>query len=185
MDRCPAREARTRPLVLVVQRHDDTRELYAIALSAMGFDVASARDGAQAYRRACEMRPDIVVTDLPMPESDGWQFLQDLVLGSVLSIDIGLTNEFAGGDADLLVLNLLDPATNFTLVDTNLDQLAGPVPFQDALFVHNFATSQFVTASVSTPLLAIATVSEPGNWMLVMIGGALLLCGRTLRWIDA
>ena len=114
------------------------------------------------------------------------QFIQDLVLSTVLSINLAVTNQFAGGDADLLVLNLLDPATNFSLIDTNLDQLAGPLPFQDALFVYNFATGQFATASVSTPLLpitTITTVDEPSNWLLMIAGGALLMCARTLRWM--
>jgi CheY-like chemotaxis protein len=78
MDRRHPRNPPTRPLVLVVEGHEDTRALYAFALSAMGFDVVAAQDGAEAYRRACELRPDIIVTDVPMPNYDGWQFLEDL-----------------------------------------------------------------------------------------------------------
>jgi two-component system cell cycle response regulator DivK len=77
MDRRRPRKPPTRPLVLVVDGHEDTRALYALALSAMGFDVVVAQDG-DAYRRAWETHPDIVVTDLPRPNDDGWQFLHDL-----------------------------------------------------------------------------------------------------------
>jgi CheY-like chemotaxis protein len=52
--------------------------LYAEALSAMGFEVVAANDGTEASRRAWEIRPDVIVTELPMPHYDGWQFLQDL-----------------------------------------------------------------------------------------------------------
>jgi CheY-like chemotaxis protein len=52
--------------------------LYAVALSAEGFDVVAVGDGAYAYREAFAIRPDIIVTDLPMPNLDGWQLLQDL-----------------------------------------------------------------------------------------------------------
>lgn len=37
-----------------------------------------ATDGSEAFTRACETHPDIIVTELPMPHYDGWQFLQDL-----------------------------------------------------------------------------------------------------------
>src|SRR5262249_54197256 len=50
----------------------------ALALSAMGFDVVAAEDGTEAYRRACEVHPDIIVADLPMPNYEAWQPLQDL-----------------------------------------------------------------------------------------------------------
>ena len=47
-----------RPLVLIVEGHDDTRAMYALALSAMGFDVVATQDGTEAYRRAWEIHPD-------------------------------------------------------------------------------------------------------------------------------
>jgi two-component system cell cycle response regulator DivK len=78
MDRRRPRNPPTRPLVLVVEGHEDTRELYTLALSASGFEVTTIVDGAEAYRRAWELHPDIIVTDLPMPNRDGCQFLQDL-----------------------------------------------------------------------------------------------------------
>ena len=67
-----------RPLVLLVDEHEDTREMYALALSAMGFDIVAAEDGRDAYRRAWQIHPDAIVADLPMPNYEEWQFLQDL-----------------------------------------------------------------------------------------------------------
>lgn len=64
--------------MLVVEGHEDTRVLFELALPAMGFDVVAARDGDDTYGRAWETHPDIIVTDLPMPNDDGWQFLHDL-----------------------------------------------------------------------------------------------------------
>ncbi len=61
-----------RPIVLVVDAHDETRALYALALSALGFDVVAAQDGDDAWRRVCEEHPDIIVTDLQLPNHDGW-----------------------------------------------------------------------------------------------------------------
>jgi two-component system cell cycle response regulator DivK len=76
MDRRRPRNPPMRLLVLVVEGHEDTRELYTLALSASGFEVAAIADGAEAYRRAWELHPDIIVTDLP--NRDGRQFLQNL-----------------------------------------------------------------------------------------------------------
>ena len=78
MDRRRPRNLPTRPLVLIVEGHEDTRALYALALSAMGFDVVAERDGTEAFRRAWELHPDIIVTDLRLPNGDGWQVLQDM-----------------------------------------------------------------------------------------------------------
>jgi two-component system, cell cycle response regulator DivK len=79
MDCCrPPRNPPARPLVLIIEGHDDTRALYALALSANGFEVVAVAERAEAVRRAWEIHPDVIVTDLPMPGCDGQQFLQDL-----------------------------------------------------------------------------------------------------------
>jgi two-component system, cell cycle response regulator DivK len=78
MDRRRFRNLPQRPLVLLVERHEDTRELYAVGLSVSGFDVAAIADVAEAPRRAWELHPDVLVTDLPMPNGDGWRLLQNV-----------------------------------------------------------------------------------------------------------
>ena len=67
-----------RPLVLLVEGHEDTRAMYALALSASGFDVIAAQDGPEAYARAWEFHPDVIVADLPTPDKGGWTFLHIL-----------------------------------------------------------------------------------------------------------
>ncbi len=67
----------SRPLVLVAEDHDDTRELYLVSLSASGFEVISL-DGAQAFTRVWETHPDIIVTDLMLHPRDGFDLLRDL-----------------------------------------------------------------------------------------------------------
>jgi len=67
-----------RPLVLLVEDYEATSALYALALSASGFEVVPATDGTEAFKRASEIHPDIIVTDLAMPNCDGWQFVRDL-----------------------------------------------------------------------------------------------------------
>jgi CheY-like chemotaxis protein len=78
MDRRRPRNPPGRPLVLIVEADDDSRAMYALALSAMGFDVVAAQGGTEAYRRAWDIHPDIIVTDLPRPDGDAWQLLDNL-----------------------------------------------------------------------------------------------------------
>jgi CheY-like chemotaxis protein len=67
-----------RPLALVVDDSDDTREMYAVALRLEGFTVEEARDGHEAFDKAVELLPDIIVTDLSMPVMDGWETIRRL-----------------------------------------------------------------------------------------------------------
>jgi CheY-like chemotaxis protein len=78
MDRRRPRNIPSRPLVLVVDDHDDTRELYVQGLVSFGFEAIGEADCQQACRRAWEYHPDIVVTDLTLRGGDGWQLIQDL-----------------------------------------------------------------------------------------------------------
>ena len=78
MDRRRPRNRPPRPLVLVVDDHDDTREMYVLSLGLFGFEAIGAADGQQACHRAWEFLPDIVVTDLTLRGGDGWQLIQDL-----------------------------------------------------------------------------------------------------------
>jgi two-component system, cell cycle response regulator DivK len=67
-----------RPLVLLVEDHQDTRDLYCAYLSVKGFDVRTARNGIEGFSRACEELPDVVVTDILLPNIDGWELVRRL-----------------------------------------------------------------------------------------------------------
>jgi CheY-like chemotaxis protein len=66
------------PRVLIVDGHDDTCELYAVGLAFFGFETVTIEDGAYAFRRARETRPDIIVTEIALPRRDGWTLVDDL-----------------------------------------------------------------------------------------------------------
>ena len=67
-----------RPLVLMMDPDLDTRAMYAFALSGIGFDVVPVADGEHAWTRAWQMKPDVIVTDLPLKESERWTLLRML-----------------------------------------------------------------------------------------------------------
>jgi CheY-like chemotaxis protein len=59
------------PLVLLVDDDRDTREMYSEYLTHSGMRVTSANCGRRALERAHEQLPNVVVTDIAMPEMDG------------------------------------------------------------------------------------------------------------------
>jgi Response regulator receiver domain len=68
----------TRPIALVIDNYDDTREVYAEVLRLEGFRVEGASDGREALQKAVELLPDIIITDLYMPIMDGWETIRRL-----------------------------------------------------------------------------------------------------------
>lgn len=64
--------------VLVVDDDPVVARLYSLYLRGRGFEVGSASDGEQAMALALERRFDLVITDLAMPQLDGWGLIQRL-----------------------------------------------------------------------------------------------------------
>jgi PAS domain S-box-containing protein len=61
--------------VLVVEDHDDARELVAGVLESAGARVLAASTAREAVRCATEVRPDVLVADLGLPGEDGYVVL--------------------------------------------------------------------------------------------------------------
>ncbi|MFN2512189.1 MAG: response regulator [Pyrinomonadaceae bacterium] len=57
--------------ILVVDDFDDTRLLLKTWLEKKGFNVVEAENGNQAVSAAQEVRPDLIIMDIEMPELDG------------------------------------------------------------------------------------------------------------------
>lgn len=98
------------------------------------------------------------------------EFTQDLVLGAALHFGLSFSNNFAGGDPDRLVLALLDPGTNFSLVTTNLD-LTDATSVEDALLTVDFtggAGNLIRQATASNPAVGVAVVPSPEPWSLAV-----------------
>lgn len=53
-----------RPVVLIVDTHQDTCDMYCEFLNVSGFTTAQATNGIDGLERACTQVPDVVVTDL-------------------------------------------------------------------------------------------------------------------------
>ncbi len=64
--------------VLIVDDEADGREALAELTGRWGYDVQTAADGTEALRRAIEWHPDIILSDLVMPNMDGLWLLRAL-----------------------------------------------------------------------------------------------------------
>lgn len=65
-----------RASVLVVDDEPDLRLALRALLHRAGFGVEEARDGREGLRAVHEVRPDVVLLDVEMPEMDGWGALE-------------------------------------------------------------------------------------------------------------
>lgn len=64
--------------ILVVEDEDDIALALKILLTRNGHEVARAADGHSGLRAADEMRPDLVLLDIGLPDIDGWSVLSRL-----------------------------------------------------------------------------------------------------------
>jgi CheY-like chemotaxis protein len=60
-----------RPLVLVVEDHDDTRFMLRYLMENRGCTVVEAGDGESAVRLTESMNPDLILMDSSLPKLDG------------------------------------------------------------------------------------------------------------------
>jgi len=144
MDRRRPRRQPGRPLVLIVDGHDDTRELYVIALASFGFEAVAIDDGALAFERAWQAHPDLIVTEISLPQLDGWSLVEDLKRDS-RTRDIPIVvltghNESRvreRAERDGCAAVLVKPCLPETLADTLREVLGGSPEYEQASVPHS------------------------------------------------
>jgi PAS domain S-box-containing protein len=65
-------------VILVVEDHDDAREMIAGVFEAAGARVLSASTTMEAVERVAQVKPDALVADLGLPGEDGYELLNRL-----------------------------------------------------------------------------------------------------------
>ena len=63
---------------LIVEDSEDTLALLSTLFDREGAQVRTASSASEALERAVERRPDLVVSDIGMPDTDGFEFLRQL-----------------------------------------------------------------------------------------------------------
>ena len=66
------------PTILVAEDNADQRSLYVALLSGVGYRVLEASDGAEAVEIARQTHPGLVLMDVTMPGTSGWNAVRTL-----------------------------------------------------------------------------------------------------------
>jgi DNA-binding response OmpR family regulator len=64
--------------ILIVEDDPETRDFATIVLELKGYDVVIARNGREGLAQARTEHPDLIVTDLRMPELNGLEMIRQL-----------------------------------------------------------------------------------------------------------
>jgi two-component system CheB/CheR fusion protein len=62
--------------ILVVENHEDSRRYLAMYLSGCDHRVATAASMQEALAMAPEAEYDVLISDIGLPDGDGWELLQ-------------------------------------------------------------------------------------------------------------
>lgn len=91
-----------RARVLVVEDDPDLRELWRQVLERAGFAVETSASGRDAAPRCRAERFDLVLTDIVMPDMDGFELLQQLARDVPTTAVIAISGGGALGDRTYL-----------------------------------------------------------------------------------
>jgi CheY-like chemotaxis protein len=64
--------------ILVIEDDADAREILHLLLTEQGFIIKVAEDGYEALKLTESMHPDLIITDLQMPNLDGIGLIKEL-----------------------------------------------------------------------------------------------------------
>ncbi len=122
--------ADNRLLVAVVDDEPAMREVLAMRLKSWGYDVCLAADGREAQHMIEEKAPDLVISDVVMPELSGLDLLEAL-RGSAGTREVVLITAF--GDVDMAVEAMKKGARDF---------LTKPLDYENLQIILNKASEE-------------------------------------------
>ncbi len=181
-------------IILVVDDEVGIRELLSEILIDEGYDVRLAENATAARRIRTELRPDLVLLDIWMPDTDGISLLKEWHVGGQLSMPVVMMS--GHGTIDTAVEATRFGAFDFLEKPIGLQKLLSTVqkalkhdapPLHPPLTLEAFGRSAFVKEFKRRLEQAAAKSS------LVMIkgvtGGMAEICARTLLpprapWLD-
>lgn len=74
----PGGKSRSGPLVLLVDDDEKVRELVRVNLEFEGYSVREAGSAEEGLSAIEEAKPDLVLLDVMMPQTDGWEMLRKI-----------------------------------------------------------------------------------------------------------
>jgi CheY-like chemotaxis protein len=64
--------------ILIIDDHEDTRRIYGEILRFGDFQVLEAGDGTSGLERVRDSRPDLVILDVSLPVTSGYEVLSEI-----------------------------------------------------------------------------------------------------------
>lgn len=109
-----------KPVVLLFEDEDMTREKLTRVLKNEGWDVFAAADGEEGLKMFYEIKIDVIIADLKMPKKDGIQVLRE-VKKSKLDCEVIMLTGY--GDETSAIQALREGAINYLKKPIDLDQI--------------------------------------------------------------
>ena len=106
--------------ILIVDDEEDIRDVLAMTLADIGYEVLTAENGQAALSLFKEEHPSIVMTDIKMPVMDGIELLRRIKQENRDTEVLMVTGH---GDMDLAIKSLKNDAVDFITKPINVDIL--------------------------------------------------------------
>ena len=137
--------------ILVVDDAQDICRLLSDILEAEGYEVTDASNGNEGLRALYEFRPALIITDVSMPDMDGWTFLERIrqltevpvIMLSALSAEYDKVRGLRTGADDYIVKPLqqgeLVARVNAVLRRVRQDGVKEEAVYEDSALYIDFA----------------------------------------------
>ena len=120
------------PTILSIEDGPEMHMLYRVLLSRHNFKVVGALGGAEALSKIADVRPDVILLDLMLPDMSGWEVLRrikddDLIRAIPVIVVSALSRESErahAAETGLVADFVAKPFTPQELVDSILRVLA-------------------------------------------------------------
>jgi DNA-binding NarL/FixJ family response regulator len=113
------------PRLLLADDHQMLRQGLRRSMEDEGFEVVGeASDGAEAVRMACDLRPDVVLMDVSMPEIDGVEATRQIRAALSQARIIMLTMH---ADQDVIQRAINAGASGYLVKDCSIDEVVAVV----------------------------------------------------------
>jgi len=91
--------------VLVVDDEKDLRDLISYFLKRASYDVEVAENGLEAFKIVQSWHPQLVISDVRMPVSDGFELIENITAMATPFIPVLFISGYGGGDEAKLKQN--------------------------------------------------------------------------------
>lgn len=78
--------------ILIIEDNKDLRRLYRVAFEKKGFEVSVGEEGISGIQKALSIQPDIILLDILMPHSSGYDVVEAIRMNKMDTKIIVLSN---------------------------------------------------------------------------------------------